>query len=110
MCRSVFLSDPGDRHTVSKCLDSSLTKLSLTNISTFIDAHLKNLLKEFHDIYDPDLSGCLFDFNFSSVDRKSYSTFFNFISHSNGLEMNSNFKQTCGGTFRLNSTSVNEVP
>ncbi|CAH8594237.1 unnamed protein product [Schistosoma turkestanicum] len=109
LCTSTFLSEAADRNAISECLNSSTIKLTLANISTLNDVHLKNLFETFRGVRDIDLSGCLLDFNSSSVDCESSLTFANLLSLISGLGINSSFKKPCGGTLRLNSTSINDM-
>ncbi|KAK4475539.1 hypothetical protein MN116_000820 [Schistosoma mekongi] len=105
----VFLSDLTDRNAIRQCIGCCVTKLSLANISSLTNAHVKHLVETFYVVSDIDLSGCLFDFNSADIYCEDNLTFASFLTVINDLKCNNNFKQACGGTLRLNSTSINDT-
>nr|CAH8871612.1 unnamed protein product [Trichobilharzia regenti] len=104
----LFLSNALERDAIRECLGSTLTKLTLANISSLSDENLENLFATFQSLSDIDLSGCLFDFNLTNVNLRRILTFPRFLSLVSNLEIESKFKQPCGGVLHLNSTSVSD--
>ncbi|VDQ05303.1 unnamed protein product [Trichobilharzia regenti] len=80
MGADLFLSNALERDAIRECLGSTLTKLTLANISSLSDENLENLFATFQSLSDIDLSGCLFDFNLTNVNLRRILTFPRFLS------------------------------